>query len=59
MEGSAPRAGFVGPYIVARENIGESAGRIAGAALLVDYVLTVAVRIAAGVARRCSSPTPS
>jgi amino acid transporter len=39
-----------GAYIVARENIGTSAGLIAGASLLVDYVLTVAVSTAAGVA---------
>jgi amino acid transporter len=39
-----------GAYIVARENIGTMAGLVAGAALLVDYVLTVAVSTAAGVA---------
>lgn len=39
-----------GAYIVARENLGTNAGLIAGASLLVDYVLTVAVSIAAGVA---------
>ena len=39
-----------GAYIVARENIGEQAGLIAGASLLIDYVLTVSVSIAAGVA---------
>lgn len=39
-----------GAYIVARENIGTNAGLIAAAALLTDYVLTVAVSIAAGVA---------
>jgi amino acid transporter len=39
-----------GAYIVAKDNIGESAGLVAGASLLVDYVLTVAVSIAAGVA---------
>src|SRR4051794_25706359 len=44
-----------GAYIVARENIGESAGLIAGASLLVDYVLTVAVSIAAGVAALTSA----
>lgn len=37
-----------GAYIVARENIGTLPGLIAGAALLTDYVLTVAVSIAAG-----------
>lgn len=39
-----------GAYIVARENIGVHAGLVAAAALLTDYVLTVAVSIAAGVA---------
>lgn len=39
-----------GAYIVAKENLGTSAGLIAGASLLVDYVLTVSVSIAAGVA---------
>jgi amino acid transporter len=39
-----------GAYIVAKENIGETAGLVAGAALLIDYVLTVSVSVAAGVA---------
>lgn len=39
-----------GAYIVAKENLGTNAGLVAGAALLIDYVLTVAVSIAAGVA---------
>jgi amino acid transporter len=39
-----------GAYIVAKENLGTTPGLIAGAALLVDYVLTVSVSIAAGVA---------
>ncbi|HSE25037.1 MAG TPA: amino acid permease [Pyrinomonadaceae bacterium] len=39
-----------GAYIVAKENLGTKAGLVAGASLLVDYVLTVAVSIAAGVA---------
>jgi len=38
-----------GSYLVARENLGEWAGLVAAAALLIDYVLTVAVSIAAGV----------
>jgi amino acid transporter len=38
-----------GSYTVARENIGERAGLLAAAALLIDYVLTVAVGISAGV----------
>ena len=39
-----------GSYIVARENLGPGAGMVAAGALLVDYVLTVAVSVAAGVA---------
>jgi amino acid transporter len=38
-----------GSYIVASENLGETAGLFAAAALLIDYVLTVSVSIAAGV----------
>jgi amino acid transporter len=39
-----------GAYIVSKENLGVYAGLVAGAALLIDYVLTVAVSVAAGVA---------
>lgn len=39
-----------GAYIVAKENLGTYPGLVAAAALLVDYVLTVSVSIAAGVA---------
>jgi amino acid transporter len=39
-----------GAYIVAKENIGTKAGLVAGASLLVDYILTVAVSASAGVA---------
>ena len=39
-----------GAYNVARENLGLYPALIAGAALIVDYVLTVAVSVAAGVA---------
>jgi amino acid transporter len=38
-----------GSYTVARRNLGASAGLLAAAALLIDYVLTVAVGISAGV----------
>jgi len=38
-----------GSYIVASENLGKVPGMIAAAALLIDYVLTVSVSIAAGV----------
>jgi len=39
-----------GAYIVAKENLGVTPGLVAGAALLIDYILTVAVSVAAGVA---------
>jgi amino acid transporter len=39
-----------GAYIVAKDNLGTTPGLIAAAALLIDYVLTVSVSIAAGVA---------
>ena len=39
-----------GAYIVAKDNLGTMPGLVAGAALLVDYVLTVSVSISAGVA---------
>jgi amino acid transporter len=39
-----------GSYIVAKDNLGTKPGLIAAGALLTDYVLTVAVSIAAGVA---------
>src|SRR5436190_859649 len=39
-----------GSFIVAKENIGVVPGLVAGAALLIDYVLTVAVSISSGVA---------
>ena len=38
-----------GAYIVARDNLGELPAQIAGAALLTDYILTVAVSVSAGV----------
>src|SRR5437870_102508 len=39
-----------GSYIVAKDNLGTMPGLIAAASLLVDYILTVSVSIAAGVA---------
>src|SRR5690349_22650126 len=39
-----------GSYTVAKENLGTRAGLVAAAALLTDYILTVAVSIASGVA---------
>ncbi|HEY9062811.1 MAG TPA: APC family permease [Pseudobacteroides sp.] len=44
---SYPNGG--GAFIVAKENIGETAGIIAGSALSIGYILTVAVSIASGV----------
>lgn len=44
-----------GAYIVARENLGVRAGLAAAAALLVDYALTVAVSISAGVSNIASA----
>ncbi len=38
-----------GAYIVAHDNLGIGAGLIAAAALLIDYVLTVAVSVSAGI----------
>ena len=45
-----------GSYVVSRENLGENPSLIAGASLLVDYILTVAVSISAGVAALVSIP---
>ena len=39
-----------GAYIVAKDNLGTMPGLVAGASLLVDYILTVSVSISAGVA---------
>jgi amino acid transporter len=39
-----------GAYIVAKENLGRTPSLVAAASLLIDYVLTVSVSIAAGVA---------
>ncbi|MEY4147431.1 MAG: hypothetical protein RL278_987 [Actinomycetota bacterium] len=39
-----------GSYIVSKENLGEYPGLVAGASLLIDYVLTVCVSVAGGVA---------
>jgi len=45
-----------GSYVVSRENLGKRASLVAGASLMVDYVLTVAVSISAGVAAIISLP---
>jgi amino acid transporter len=44
-----------GAYIVARTNLGEKPALVAAAALMIDYVLTVAVSVAAGVAALTSA----
>ena len=46
-----------GAYIVAHENLGKLPGLVAAASLLIDYVLTVAVSISAGVAALSSLAT--
>ena len=51
---SYPNGG--GSYVVSRENLGEGPSMVAGASLLVDYILTVAVSISAGVAAIISIP---
>ena len=45
-----------GSYIVSRDNLGEMPSLVAGASLLVDYILTVAVSVSAGVAAIISIP---
>ena len=45
-----------GAYVVSRENIGENSSLVAAASLMVDYILTVAVSISAGVAAIISIP---
>ena len=44
-----------GAYIVARTNLGDQPALIAAAALMIDYVLTVAVSVAAGIAALTSA----
>jgi amino acid transporter len=44
-----------GAYIVARDNLGELPAQVAAAALLTDYILTVAVSISSGVAQIVSA----
>jgi amino acid transporter len=44
-----------GAYIVARDNLGELPAQTAGAALMMDYILTVAVSISSGVAQLTSA----
>ncbi|MEV5710605.1 APC family permease [Actinoallomurus sp. NPDC052274] len=44
-----------GAYAVSRANLGENASLVAASALLIDYVMTVAVSVAAGVANVISA----
>ena len=44
-----------GAYIVARDNLGEGPAQAAGAALMIDYILTVSVSISSGVAQVASA----
>ncbi|MBC7541304.1 MAG: APC family permease [Candidatus Sericytochromatia bacterium] len=44
-----------GSYIVARDNLGTLPSLVAAASLMIDYVLTVAVSIAAGIANLASA----
>lgn len=50
---SYPNGG--GAFIVAKENLGKIPGMAAGAALAVDYILTVAVSISSGVEQMTSA----
>src|SRR3954454_23552541 len=47
-----------GSYVVAKENLGTNAGLLAASALMVDYLLNVAVGISAGVGA-LTSATPA
>jgi amino acid transporter len=44
-----------GAYIVARDNLGELPAQVAGAALMMDYVLTVSVSVSSGIAQIVSA----
>jgi amino acid transporter len=44
-----------GAYIVSRDNLGEVPAQVAGASLLMDYILTVAVSVSSGVAQIVSA----
>jgi amino acid transporter len=45
-----------GSYVVSRENLGRNPSLVAGASILVDYILTVAVSVSAGAAAIISIP---
>ena len=57
VQGVKAYASSGGSYVFARENLGTLPALVAGASLMVDYVLTVAVSVAAGVGR--TVPTTS
>jgi amino acid transporter len=44
-----------GAYTVSRDNFGPTAGMVAAAALLIDYILTVSVSVSSGVAQIASA----
>jgi amino acid transporter len=44
-----------GAYVVTRDNFGASLASVAGAALIIDYILTVAVSVSAGTAALVSA----
>jgi amino acid transporter len=48
-----PSAG--GAYVVSRDNFGNAVAAVAGAALLLDYILTVAVSVSSGVGNMVSA----
>jgi amino acid transporter len=48
-----PSAG--GAYVVSRDNFGNTVAAVAGAALLIDYILTVAVSVSSGVGNLVSA----
>ena len=51
-----PSAG--GAYIVTKDNFGPGLAQVAGSALLIDYVLTVAVSVTSGVAAMTTAVEP-
>ena len=46
-----------GSYLVSKDNLGATPSLVAGASLLIDYILTVAVSVSSGVAAIISIPT--
>ncbi len=47
-----------GAYLVAKDNLGEVSAQTAGASLLIDYILTVAVSVSAGISAITSAFPP-